>query len=202
MRLQCSPETAYGEDVTETVFGNGEVGTSVSYVDNGQSGEASESYETSGSEASETEESGSAELAPRKEVPKALLGTLAVILSAAAVVLIMLLSRRLVFGARRKRLTNAPCKAAAHMYKMLLSVSGEENIPEVLADRLEAVGVSKELTEAVVNAALKARFGGGIDISEAKEAYAALSSAMEIINKDKDAFNAALLWITARDRYM
>ena len=200
--LTDSPETAYGEDVTETVFGNGEVGTSVSYVDNGQSGEASESYETSGSEASETEESGSAELAPRKEVPKALLGTLAVILSAAAVVLIMLLSRRLVFGARRKRLTNAPCKAAAHMYKMLLSVSGEENIPEVLADRLEAVGVSKELTEAVVNAALKARFGGGIDISEAKEAYAALSSAMEIINKDKDAFNAALLWITARDRYM
>ena len=199
--LSDRPEAVQGEDVTEEAYGVGEeVGTSVSYVDNGQSDVASESGDIS--DITVTEESGTAELAPRKEVPKALFGTLAVVLSAAAVVLIMLFSRRLVFGARRRRLSEDPDKAAAHMYKMLVNVSGEENDPEKLAGRLEARNLPKEVTEAVVSAALKARFGGGIDMSEANGACAALSSAMEILNKDKGAFSAALLWITARDRYL
>lgn len=198
-KLPDRSETAYGEgDVTEGAYGGEAVGTSVSYVDNGQSVEASES----GNDITMTEESGSAELAPRKEVPKALIGTLTVILSAAAVVLIMLLYRKLIFKARRRRLANDPDKAAANMYKMLLNVSGADNIPEELAGRLEARGVSKELTETVVNTAMKARFGGGINTSESESAYGALQSAIKILNKDTSFFAAALLWIMARDRYM
>lgn len=191
----------YGEGgLTEAVYGSEIAGTSVSYVNNGRSDEASESGEMP--DVTETEESGYGELAPRKEVPVAVIGTLIVIGSAAAVLMMILLSRRLVFAARRRRLTEFPRKAAAHMYRMLLTLSGEENAPEKLTERLEEKEIPRELTETVVNAALKARFGGGIDISEAEGAYCALRSAMEILNKDKGAFSAALLWIRAMDRYI
>ncbi|MGN0637680.1 MAG: transglutaminase family protein [Huintestinicola sp.] len=199
--LTDRPEATRNDDVTENAYGSAEgVGTSVSYVNNGYSDGAMGSSEIS--DIPETEESGSAELAPRKEVPMALTGTITFILSAAAVAAIMLLSRKLVFTARRRRLKESPDKAAAHMYRMLLALSGEENIPEELAERLKAREVPAELTETVVNAAMKARFGGGIHISEAEKAYNALQSAMDILNKDKNAFTAALLWITARDRYI
>lgn len=191
-------ETAYG-DGNATGGGEG-VGTTVSYADNGQSGVASEISHIS--EGSETENSGFGELSPGKEIPKAVIGSIAVILSAAVIVMIMLLSRRLVFVTRRRRLENEPNRAAAHMYKMLLSISSEENVPEETAGRLEERGVPAEVTERIVSTALKARFGGGIDSSEAEGAYAALRQAMEILNNDKGAFDSALLWVTARDRYI
>ena len=200
-KLTDRPAAAEGNDVTETAYGKeGEAVTSVSYVNNGQSDETAESSEIS--HISETSQSNAAEIAPRKEFPKALMGTLAVILSAAAAAVIMLLSRKLVFSARRRRLANDPDKAAAHMYRMLLALSGEENIPEKLAEQLEARDIPAELTETVVNAAMKARFGGGIEKSESENACASLQSAMEILNKDKSFFAAALMWIRARDRYI
>lgn len=193
-------ETGSGDgDVTETAKGGEEVGTSVSYVSNGQGEDLSESGDIP--HISETEKNGTEALEPRKEVPKAVIGTVTIILSAAVAALILLLCRKLVFISRRRRLAAAPDKAAVHMYRMLLRVSGEENIPEELADRLEASEIPKDITETVVSTALKARFGGGTDMSEADAAREALESALIILNRDKGAFNSAVSWITARDRY-
>ena len=203
--LTDKTEISYGEGNANGGNGAGEekADTSVSYVANGLSEDITESNEMSDiSQASETEENGSGELAPRKEIPRAVIGTVIFIGTAAVAFLAVMMFRRLAFRSRQKRLRETPHKAAGHMYRMLLTLSGEENAPEKLAESLEKKKIPKELTETVVNVALKARFGGGIDISEAESAYGALRSAMTILNKDKSGFDAAILWITARDKYM
>ncbi|MGN1106435.1 MAG: transglutaminase family protein, partial [Huintestinicola sp.] len=203
--LTDKTEISYGEGNVKGGNGAGEekADTSVSYVDNELSEDITESNKMSDiSQASETEENGSGELAPRKEIPRAVIGTVIFIGTAAVAFLAVMMFRRLAFRSRQKRLRETPHKAAGHMYRMLLTLSGEENAPEKLAESLEKKKIPKELTETVVNVALKARFGGGIDISEAESAYGALRSAMTILNKDKSGFDAAILWITARDKYM
>ena len=111
----------------------------------------------------------------------------------------MVIYRKAAFASRRKRLEQSPDKAAAHIYRTLLRISGEENVPEELSARLSEKGVPEDITEVIVMTAMKARFGGGIDAGEAKASADALEKAIAVLNGEK---GKMIPFITAADRYI
>ena len=198
-------ETESGGDngaASETGGGRVETVTSVSYVNGGQAG-------TNGSDTSamamESENAVSGggdtdnEISPRKELPKGVWVTGIVIISIGAVITAVVIYRKAAFASRRKRLEQSPDRAAAHIYRTLLRISGEENVPEELPARLSEKGVPEDITEVIVMTAMKARFGGGIDTDEARASAGALEKAIAVLNGGK---GKIIPFITAADRYI
>lgn len=186
------------EDITETADnGTAEIGTAVSY---GNEGIAESSAI---SDISETEQSSfGEELVTREEASGGAGRIILIIIAAAIIVFIPMGGRQAVFYARHRRLSNAPDRAAADMYRLLLISSGEDNVPEELADRLEVLDIPRSLTETVVSTAMKSRFGGGISAREAKRSCTALEQALRIIYDKKNAAGKFASWLAARDRYL
>lgn len=186
---------------SETGEGSVETVTSVSYVNGGQAGAngSDTSADANSDGTSSADLSDNNEISPRKELLRAARAVGIVIICICMAIAAEVIFRKAAFASRLKRLERSPEKAAAHMYRMLVSVSGEENVPEELPVRLADRGVPEEVTELIVMTAMKARFGGGIDVSEAEKAMAALEQAMAAINGEK---GRLLPFITARDRYI
>lgn len=197
-----SAESGNGGNVSEAGYETAETVTSVSYVNGGQA-------ETGGTGTSaKATESGSAvsdggdtdnEISPRKELPKGVWVTGIVIIGISAVITAVVIYRKASFASRRKRLEQSPDRAAAHIYRTLLRISGEENVPEELPARLCEKGVPEDITEVIVMTAMKARFGGGIDADEARASAGALEKAIAVLNGDKVKM---IPFITAADRYI
>ena len=122
-----------------------------------------------------------------------------IIIGIGAVITAAAFFRKAAFASRRSRLEHSPDSAAAHIYRTLLRISGEENVPEELSARLYEKGVPEDITEIIVMTAMKARFGGGIEAGEAKRSAAALEKAIAVLNGDK---GKILPFITAADRYI
>ena len=194
-------ESGNGSDTaSETVYDTAETVTSVSYVNGGQA-----ETDGNGTSAAESESivSGGSDtdnkISPQKKLPKGVWVTGIVIIGIGAVTLAAAFFRKAAFASRRSRLEHSPDSAAAHIYRTLLRISGEENVPEELSARLYEKGVPEDITEIIVMTAMKARFGGGIDAGEAKRSAAALEKAIAVLNGDK---GKILPFITAADRYI
>ena len=194
-------ESGNGSDTaSETVYDTAETVTSVSYVNGGQA-----ETDGSGTSAAESESivSGGSDtdnkISPQKKLPKGIWVTGIIIIGIGAVITAAAFFRKAAFASRRSRLEHSPDSAAAHIYRTLLRISGEENVPEELSARLYEKGVPEDITEIIVMTAMKARFGGGIEAGEAKRSAAALEKAIAVLNGDK---GKILPFITAADRYI
>ena len=194
-------ESGNGSDTaSETVYDTAETVTSVSYVNGGQaetdgSGTSAAESESIVSGGSDTDN----EISPQKKLPKGVWVTGIIIIGIGAVITAAAFFRKAAFASRRSRLEHSPDSAAAHIYRTLLRISGEENVPEELSARLYEKGVPEDITEIIVMTAMKARFGGGIEAGEAKRSAAALEKAIAVLNGDK---GKILPFITAADRYI
>ncbi|MCI7766712.1 MAG: transglutaminase-like domain-containing protein [Oscillospiraceae bacterium] len=190
--------TVIYEDITETAeSGTAETAAEISYQNDGEAVGTDSGIVTEYSETVQT--AIGEELAPREEPSPGSGRIFAVILAAAAIVFIPIAGRQAVFFARRRRISYAPDRAAADMYRLLLAASGEDNVPERLAERLEAADIPRELSETVVSAAMKSRFGGGISVHEAKLEAEALETALRLIYEKKNALGKVLSWLLVRD---